>query len=698
MAESSTSADSLTPDVGTTIGRRYRVIRRIGEGGMGVVVEAENVVTGKRVAIKWMHPQVAAQPEAAERFLREARASARLRHPNVVDVYDAVHEGDTCFLVMELLEGEPLSFLLERGGMPAHELIALLLDAMRGVVAAHRQGVIHRDIKPDNIFLANESDRASKVPKVLDFGISKLIGAEGLSLTRTGATIGTPMYMSYEQLCGVKDIDVRTDIYAFGVVLYEALTGRPPYQAANLPQLVAKMAHTHPAPPRELRPDIPDGLDRVIQRAMAKDRESRFGSLVELIEQLQPFASAGAFQAQMTAASAVLPVVGRAQPVKPQSSLMVAGRESSPVVTPMETNVPIPAAPRKREALRWLVAAGVFVTVVGVLTAYGSLQPVPEENAAAADGGGKPGEVAGPESPAVQEAVKSGAPAAVPAKPGATAALEAAKQNAGRAKLGVKPGEVRAGAALEGAPAKTVGAPASGAAVRPGAGATGAQDRAAATAAAEQTAKPASATPSSATGALERTVGATDQNAKTGFAAASTASGAPARAAELAGQTGKSGSVTSSIASGTPARGALTLQTGLTGPNATVPANGVPARASATPATLTRRSDAKASASNGVSGPSGEPNVAERPIALPGRPSTPAAVSGSVPRAAAAPGQAPPKADASRSVDANGSASPTTAQPPAAATGASANRPATEPQKPSETKRFRAGRPRTEDF
>jgi serine/threonine-protein kinase len=128
--------------------------------------------------------------------------------------------------------------------------------------------VIHRDIKPDNIQLTVQTDRAHRVPKVLDFGISKVPDADGLSLTRTGTTMGTPMYMSYEQLCGVKDIDVRTDVYAFGVVLYEALTGLPPYPAANLPQLVSRLAHTVPTPPRQLRPEIPEALDALIQRAI----------------------------------------------------------------------------------------------------------------------------------------------------------------------------------------------------------------------------------------------------------------------------------------------------------------------------------------------------------------------------------------------------------------------------------------------
>lgn len=457
MAGPSSNAGSQTPDVGTVIGRRYRVVRRIGEGGMGVVVEAENVVTGKRVAIKWMHPEVAARPEAAERFLREARASARVRHPNVVDVYDAVHEDDACFLVMELLEGEPLSLMLERGGMPVHEVIALLLDAMRGVVAAHKQGVIHRDIKPDNIFLATESDRAPAVPKVLDFGISKVIGAELMSLTRTGATMGTPMYMSYEQLCGVKDIDVRTDVYAFGVVLYEALTGRPPFEAANLPQLVAKMTHTQPATPRALRPDIPDRLDRVIQRAMSKERESRFSSLGELIEQLEPFASPHAFHQQLTAASAVLPVLTRRERAKANAAaaLLVSGRDSAPIATPMEANVPIPSAPRKREALPWLVALGVIATLIGVLTAYGVLQPAApaDATAAAAVGGGA-------EPAAASEA----------AKPQAAAPLDAAKQDPSgaklQAKLKAKPSELRAAAAASGPAKSAVAAPA--AAARPG--------------------------------------------------------------------------------------------------------------------------------------------------------------------------------------------------------------------------------------
>jgi serine/threonine protein kinase len=369
---------SPSPDVGAILGGRYRVLRRIGEGGMGVVVEAENSITGKRVAIKWMHPQVAARPEATERFLREARASARVRHPNVVDVYDAVHEGNTCFLVMELLDGEPLSALLARGGMPAHELISLLLDAMRGVSAAHKQGVIHRDIKPDNIFLAEETDRAIRIPKVLDFGISKVAGSDAMSLTRTGATLGTPMYMSFEQICGAKDIDARTDVYAFGVILYEALTGQPPYHAESFPELIVKISSTRPTSPKTLRPDIPSSLDRLVQRAMAKERDERVASRDVLIRELAPFCTASSFRAQMTEDDALLPRViplsdAPPKPSQPeQPSLVVEGRESSPIATPMEANVPIPSPPRRRDALPWLIGGGVVAAALGALSLYGS--------------------------------------------------------------------------------------------------------------------------------------------------------------------------------------------------------------------------------------------------------------------------------------------------------------------------------------
>ncbi|HVZ35899.1 MAG TPA: serine/threonine-protein kinase, partial [Polyangiaceae bacterium] len=249
----------LLPQPGQLVGGKYRMVRVLGRGAMGAVYEAHHAATGKRVAIKWLHPHVMQSRSAVERLVREAQAAARVRHSNVVDVYDVEREGSALFLVMEYLEGEPLSALITRGGVPLHELVGLLLQAMRGVGEAHRQGIVHRDIKPDNIFLAYEPDQPRPVAKVLDFGISKLEAPnDALSLTQTGSTLGTPLYMSYEQLSGVRDIDGRTDIYSFGVILYEVLTGRLPFEADNFADLAAKVITSEPVPPRQLRPDLPE--------------------------------------------------------------------------------------------------------------------------------------------------------------------------------------------------------------------------------------------------------------------------------------------------------------------------------------------------------------------------------------------------------------------------------------------------------
>lgn len=177
---------------------RYKIVRLLGRGGMGSVFEAVNTVTLKRVAIKGLHAAQAGDARATARLVREAQAVARISHPNVIDIYDVLRDGDAVFLVMQYLDGVPLSKAMADGDLPRHQLIAALIAAMRGLAAAHREGVIHRDIKPDNIFLAKEGDVPQRVAKVLDFGISKLSprGQEELSLTGVGGTLGTPLYMS----------------------------------------------------------------------------------------------------------------------------------------------------------------------------------------------------------------------------------------------------------------------------------------------------------------------------------------------------------------------------------------------------------------------------------------------------------------------------------------------------------------------
>jgi serine/threonine protein kinase len=286
------SADPPLPRPGQIIGGKYRIDARLGRGGMGVVFRATHLVSRKAVALKWMLRSTT-DGAAHRRLLREALAAGRIDHPNVVDVYDVGEEGVCAYLVMALLHGEALRARLDRGRLDSREAIDLLLPALRGVSAAHRAGVIHRDLKPDNIFLCTDPDGTAREAKVLDFGVSAVLAPNALDPTLTdGATIlGTPAYMSPEQLASAQDTDERTDVYAFGVILYEALTGQLPFVADSYSGLVLAVAHDPPKPPSALCPDIPAGLTRVILQALSKQRQDRPESVDSLYDLLAPFGS-----------------------------------------------------------------------------------------------------------------------------------------------------------------------------------------------------------------------------------------------------------------------------------------------------------------------------------------------------------------------------------------------------------------------
>jgi serine/threonine protein kinase len=279
------------PKPGDLVAGKYLIEQLLGEGGMGAVFAATHRFTGKQVAIKWMLPELARDEDAVHRFMREAQAAGRINHPNVVDVYDVGQHEDSFFLVMELLRGEPLTSALSRRDLTVREVLELLLRAMRGVAAAHRQGVVHRDLKPDNIFLAYEDDGVGREPKVLDFGISKVSNEGQLNprLTRTGNVVGTPYYMPPEQIRGSENLDRRADIYAFGVILYEALTGQVPFIADTYGALVLEIATGTPKTPDELVPGLPHDLSRVVMRAMARNAADRFPDMETLIHALEPF-------------------------------------------------------------------------------------------------------------------------------------------------------------------------------------------------------------------------------------------------------------------------------------------------------------------------------------------------------------------------------------------------------------------------
>jgi serine/threonine protein kinase len=354
------------PDHGAVLGGKYIVLSTLGRGGMGTVLRAKNKLTGKEVALKWMHSSASLSSEAAARLLREAEAASRLNHPNVVNVFDVMYEGETLFLVMELLEGETLRAYLNRESTPKiTSLIAMLLPAMHGVAAAHERGVIHRDLKPDNIFLVRGHGSSGALhAKVVDFGVAKVLNSEGMTLTRTGTSIGTPLYMSLEQLRADEDIDQRTDVYAFGVILYEAITGRLPYTATTLTEFAIKVATTLPTPVKELRPDVPSTLANVVEWAIARNREDRLANMGALIRELEPFAQEHSFRAELSDPELTTPQLPAA-PVDPSTDSL---RETTKYATP--TTLPFTrehAAPHAKRPRRMIIAAGALLSLVAAL-------------------------------------------------------------------------------------------------------------------------------------------------------------------------------------------------------------------------------------------------------------------------------------------------------------------------------------------
>jgi serine/threonine-protein kinase len=276
------------PTVGSIVAGKYRIEAPLGEGGMGAVFRAHHELMDKTVALKWLHPRLWDHAEAKERFLREARIVARIRHPNVVEVFDICAEPDGLFMVMELLEGDSLEQLLHAGTLPIPRALQLVLDAMHGVAAAHARGVIHRDIKAENIFIARSAS-GHELAKILDFGISKLAPeGDGEQMTKTGATMGTPAYMSFEHISGARDVDERTDVYSFGVLLYRLLTHELPYGSDSFANVAVRLATTRAPAPKLVRPELPVQLSDLVMKAMAFEREDRYPSMVALIDALAP--------------------------------------------------------------------------------------------------------------------------------------------------------------------------------------------------------------------------------------------------------------------------------------------------------------------------------------------------------------------------------------------------------------------------
>jgi serine/threonine-protein kinase len=282
--------DDRDERLGTEVDR-YTIVRLLGRGGMGAVYEARHARLGRRVAIKFLLPEMAARAELLRRFENEAVAAGGLEHPNLVAVIDLGRAGDgSPYLVMEYLPGEDCARLVRRAGpLPVARAVNVVLQACRGVAVAHDAGIVHRDLKPENLFVTDVGDGTDQI-KVLDFGIAKLRPVDGQAATRTGSTFGTTCYMSPEQARGASEVDARTDVWSLGVVLYELLAGRKPFDGEQ-PLNVVHQILTTPAPPLdEARPGLPRALLAAVDKALQKDAGQRFPSIRAFMNALAPLA------------------------------------------------------------------------------------------------------------------------------------------------------------------------------------------------------------------------------------------------------------------------------------------------------------------------------------------------------------------------------------------------------------------------
>ena len=372
------------------LSRRFRLVRRLGKGGMGTVFLAEQIGVGNRpVALKVLNRKLLDDPDFLMRFQNEAGSTGRIHHPNVVTIYESAQSDDgTPYIAMEFLEGESLREVIkQRGALPLPEVAEILQQAAGGLNAAHKLGIIHRDLKPDNIFLtypdddsvarvsppahvegavAPTSPPANFVVKIVDFGIAKL--RESQTHTQTGTVLGTPAYMSYEQASGMRsdELDARSDVYSLGVVVYEMLTGRTPFHSDTPVGYLRKHLMEEPPPFRAVEPGllVPPRIESVVMKALTKDRNQRYGSVLEFAQAFAQAADAGSHLAAQPE-----PQQGASKP-QPHTTVTPGLKTSVPpavVDTVAAKAVPETGRPSRR---KWLVAAGAFIFLI-VATAGG---------------------------------------------------------------------------------------------------------------------------------------------------------------------------------------------------------------------------------------------------------------------------------------------------------------------------------------
>ena len=330
---------------GEVLAGKYRVERVLGMGGMGVVVAATHLDLLELRALKFMLPTALDNAEAVERFLREARAAARLRNEHVARIHDVGYlDNGAPYMVMEYLAGADLgSVLKQRGPLPAHEVALYAIQACSALAEAHSSGIIHRDLKPANLFLTQRPDGTACI-KVLDFGISKVSGpGSDFEMTKTHAVLGSPHYMSPEQMRSARDVDPRSDVWSLGVILYKLTTGKAPFRGQNITELISAVLEGAPPPPSQLRPGLPTGLDAIIARCLSRKPDARYQSVAELAAALMPYAPAGG-------GAAVDPMARLLASVAPETrarldSILTTATPSLPSILPVTQQAMTSSAP-----------------------------------------------------------------------------------------------------------------------------------------------------------------------------------------------------------------------------------------------------------------------------------------------------------------------------------------------------------------
>jgi eukaryotic-like serine/threonine-protein kinase len=436
----------MTAEPGKLVGGKYRLEKPLAKGGMGSVWLARHTELDAPAAVKFMAPELVGTPAAELRFKREARAAAQLRSPHVVHIHDYGVEDGAPFMVMELLEGHDLANELAHAGkLPVARVAAIVAQVAKALTLAHAAGIVHRDLKPSNLFVSRAGE--DEIVKVLDFGVAKeTMSTLVVDRTTSGVLVGSPQYMSPEQARG-EQIDARSDLWSLGVVAFEALTGRPPFESTHLGALLAKIGEANPPAPTSLAPELPAAIDDFVRRALARRPEDRFPSAKAMADALSAIAAApDDIGAKATATVTIVPAktvaprdvdtlpAGTAEP-GPLSTTMLAGTAEPDPVSRTMPEQPIPKGERARGQRGTLAGGAALVAIVGIAAAIwlgmrgddpagsaGTSEVAPQTSSAFAEP--PPG---APAPPSVEPAGTASAPATtIAASPSAPASVPSA--------------------------------------------------------------------------------------------------------------------------------------------------------------------------------------------------------------------------------------------------------------------------------